>query len=80
MGTRRRRHAFLLVARAVKDRSFVPRVVSLGVRDNVVRLVFNPFLLAKIPVHTRAAIDSVERRLFDGTLKLVDSTGTIVSQ
>jgi basic membrane lipoprotein Med (substrate-binding protein (PBP1-ABC) superfamily) len=74
------RHAFLLVARAVKDRSFVPRVVSLGVRDNVVRLVFNPSLLAKIPVHTRAAIDSVERRLFDGTLKLVDSTGTIVSQ
>ena len=74
------RHAFLLVARAVKERSFVPRVVSLGVRDNVVRLVFNPTLQANVPARTRAVIDSVQRRLFDGTLRIVDSTGVAVSQ
>ena len=38
------RHAFLLVAQQVKDHTFVPRVVSLGVRENVVRLVLNPAL------------------------------------
>jgi basic membrane lipoprotein Med (substrate-binding protein (PBP1-ABC) superfamily) len=74
------RHAFLLVAQAVKEHSFVPRVVSLGVRDNVVRLVFNPPLVTKVPTLTRAVIDSVQRRLFDGTLKLTDSSGTFVTR
>jgi basic membrane protein A len=74
------RHAFLLVAQQVKAHAFVPRVVSLGVRENVVRLVLNPALQASIPPLTRAAIDSVQRRLFDGSLRLTDSTGMPVSQ
>lgn len=74
------RHAFLLVAEQVKAHTFVPRVVSLGVRDNVVRLVLNPSLQATIAPSTRAAIDSVQRRLFDGSLRLVDSTGMPVTQ
>ena len=74
------RHAFLLVAEQVKAHRFVPRVVSLGVRDNVVRLVLNPSLQATIPLSTRAAIDSVQRRLLDGSLRLVDSTGMPVTQ
>jgi basic membrane lipoprotein Med (substrate-binding protein (PBP1-ABC) superfamily) len=73
------RHAFLLVAEQVKTHTFVPRVVSLGVRENVVRLVLNPTLQASIPQPTRAAIDSVQRRLFDGSLRLVDSTGAVAS-
>lgn len=73
------RHAFLLVAKQVKTHTFVPRVVSLGVRENVVRLVINPTLQASIPQPTRAAIDSVQRRLFDGSLRLVDSTGAVAS-
>jgi basic membrane protein A and related proteins len=73
------RHAFLLVAADVKQRTFTPRVVSLGVRDNVVRLVLNPTLESRIPTQTRAAIDSVQKRLFDGSLRLVDSTGAFVS-
>jgi len=73
------RHAFLLVAAQVKTHTFVPRVVSLGVRENVVRLVINPTLQASIPQPTRAAIDSVQRRLFDGSLRLVDSTGVVAS-
>ena len=74
------RHAFLLVAEQVKAHTFVPRVVSLGVRENVVRLVLNPALQATIPPSTRAAIDSVQRRLLDGSLRLVDSTGMPVTQ
>jgi len=73
------RHAFLLVAREIQDGQFRTRVVSLGVRDNVVRLVLNPVLEARIPAATRAAIDSVQRRLFDGSLRLVDSTGAFVA-
>jgi basic membrane protein A and related proteins len=74
------RHAFLLVAQEVKQHAFTPRVVSLGVRENVVRLVLNPVLQGKIPLSTRAAIDSVQRRLLDGSLTLVDSTGAVVSR
>lgn len=73
------RHAFLLVAREVQERRFRARVVSLGVRDNVVRLVLNPVLEGRIPPTTRAAIDSVQRRLFDGSMRLVDSTGAFVA-
>lgn len=73
------RHAFLLVAQQVKTHTFVPRVVSLGIRENVVRLVLNPTLRASIPPPTRTAIDSVQRRLFDGSLRLVDSTGAVAS-
>ena len=74
------RHAFLLVAEQVKAHTFVPRVVSLGVRENVVRLVLNPSLHATIPPSTRTAIDSVQRQLFDGSLQLVDSTGMPVTR
>jgi basic membrane lipoprotein Med (substrate-binding protein (PBP1-ABC) superfamily) len=70
------RHAFLLVAKEVKERKFTPRVVALGVRENVVRLVMNPTLESRIPAPIRAAIDSVQTRLFNGSLRLVDSTGT----
>jgi len=74
------RHAFLLVAQQVKAHTFVPRVVSLGVRENVVRLVLNPAMQASIPSSTRVVVDSVQRRLFDGSLRLMDSTGMPVVQ
>ena len=74
------RHAFLLVGQQVKAHTFKPRVVSLGVRENVVRLVLNPGLESRIPPATRTAIDSVQKRLFDGALRFVDSTGAFVSQ
>jgi basic membrane lipoprotein Med (substrate-binding protein (PBP1-ABC) superfamily) len=73
------RHAFLLVAREVRSGRFEPRVVSLGVRDDVVRLVLNPVLEPRIPAPVRATIDSVQRRLDDGSIQLVDSTGAFVA-
>jgi len=72
-------HALLLVAREVKAGRFTPRVVSLGVHENVVRLVLNPTLASRIPDKTRAAIDSIQRRLLDGSLRLVDSTGAFAA-
>jgi basic membrane lipoprotein Med (substrate-binding protein (PBP1-ABC) superfamily) len=73
------RHAFLLLASEVKEHKFTPRVVALGVRENVVRLVMNPALESRIPAATRSAIDSVQKRLFNGSLRLIDSTGAPAS-
>lgn len=53
--------AFLEVAREVKSKSFKPRVITLGIRSGVVKLVLNPQLEATIPAAARAAIDSVGR-------------------
>jgi len=57
--------AFLSVAREVKDGKFTPRVISLGLHDNIVRLVLNPKLESTIPARVRAQIDSA-RIALDG--------------
>jgi basic membrane lipoprotein Med (substrate-binding protein (PBP1-ABC) superfamily) len=62
-------HALLLVAREVKERRFTPRVVPMGMDQNVVRLVVNPVMQARVPAATRAALDSVERLLRAGTFQ-----------
>ena len=59
--------AFLEVAREVRGGRFTPRVISLGSRSGVVKLVMNPALAAEVAPATRAAVDSVERRLLAGT-------------
>jgi len=59
-------HAFLSVAREVKDRTFKPRVITLGSRSDVVRLVFNPALESTIPASARSAVDSVRTLLAQG--------------
>lgn len=62
--------AFLKVAREVKTGKFVPRVISLGLHDNVVRLVLNPRMIATIPQSIQTKVDSVHTALVNGTLKL----------
>jgi basic membrane protein A and related proteins len=59
--------AFLAVAREVKSGRFTPRVISLGSKSGVVKLVLNPALASEIAPATRAAVDSVQRRLEAGT-------------
>jgi basic membrane lipoprotein Med (substrate-binding protein (PBP1-ABC) superfamily) len=62
--------AFLSVAREVKygaARGFRPRVLALGMREHVVTLVVNPRLARLIVPSLRARLDSVERRLLDGS-------------
>jgi basic membrane lipoprotein Med (substrate-binding protein (PBP1-ABC) superfamily) len=63
-------HAFLLVGREVAAGTFKPRVVSLGIADDVVRLTLNPRLAASIPAATRAAVDSVRARMAAGSFRL----------
>jgi basic membrane lipoprotein Med (substrate-binding protein (PBP1-ABC) superfamily) len=58
-------HAFLLVAREVKEGRFRPRVITLDTRDDVVRFVINPRLADRIPAPARAAIDSVNQRMHE---------------
>ena len=60
-------HAFLLVAREVQAGTFKPRVISLGMKTDVVRLVINPVLRSTIPATALAAVDSVTKRLVAGT-------------
>src|SRR4051812_17610451 len=59
--------AFLTIAREVKSGTFRPRVVTFDAKTNVVRLVLNPALLAKLPAATTATIDSLTRRINAGT-------------
>lgn len=54
-------HAFLEVARQVRDGHFEPRMLHLGTKEDVVRLVLNPDLAHRITPDVRAALDSVER-------------------
>lgn len=61
---------FLEVTRQVRTGKFIPRVISLGLHDDVVRLVLNPRMSAVIPEKIRTEVDSVRTALINGTLKL----------
>jgi simple sugar transport system substrate-binding protein/basic membrane protein A len=57
----------MLIGREIKGGTFTGRVISLGVKEDVVRLVLNPALEATIPAAARAAADSVGALLHAGT-------------
>jgi basic membrane protein A len=52
-------HAFLLIAKEVKEGRFPGRRIELGAEDDVVRLALNPALAARIPSDVRRRADSV---------------------
>ncbi|MEP6692169.1 MAG: BMP family protein [Gemmatimonadaceae bacterium] len=62
-------HAFLTVAREVKEHTFTPRTIYLGTKDDVTRLEINDRMKMVTP-GVRAAIDSAQRAIVAGTLKL----------
>ena len=73
-------HAFVSVAREVKEGRFRARVIRLGSSTEVTRFVLNPAWRDRVPAQVIAQIDSVERRIASGTLQpprieFVDSTG-----
>jgi basic membrane protein A len=51
-------HAFLTVAREVKEKRFTPRVIRLGSESDVITLVLNPALQSRIPPATMRTVDS----------------------
>lgn len=69
-------HAFLLVAKEVKDSTFRGRVISLGMRDDVVQLVLNPKLASRIPAPLVTRIDSVRTAMLHGSFPGADSTAS----
>jgi basic membrane lipoprotein Med (substrate-binding protein (PBP1-ABC) superfamily) len=60
--------AFLQVAREVKNGNFKPRVISLGLHDDVVKLVLNPRRQSTIPAEVIASLDSA-RLAFDSAAR-----------
>lgn len=61
-------HAFLTVAREVKEKRFTPRVIELGTASDVVTYVPNPALESRTPAAVRNAVDSVRTLLRAGAL------------
>lgn len=60
-------HAFLRIAREVRDGSFNPRVVAMGSRDDVVLWVANPATAERIPAAVRRQVDSLQATMRAGT-------------
>jgi basic membrane protein A and related proteins len=69
-------HAFLTVAREVKAGNFHGRVISLGMKSDVVKLVLNPSRTARIPASLLARIDSVRGLMHRGEFTATDTTET----
>src|SRR3982074_239310 len=59
-------HAFLTVAREVKEKRFTPRVIRLGSQSDVVTLLLNPAFQSQIPTATIRTVDSVGTELRAG--------------
>lgn len=61
-------HAFLLVARAVRDSGFVPKEESFGVGSEVLRYVPNPALQGLVPGELMARVEAARDSIAAGTL------------
>ena len=59
-------HAFLTVARDVHDHTFVPGLITLGMRQEVVDLILNPRISSRIPARTRHVVDSTRALMLSG--------------
>ena len=74
-------HAFLSVARDVREGRFRARVLRLGGTTGVTKFVLNPAWRDRIPADVLARLDSTERRIVTGELRpprieFVDSVST----
>lgn len=74
-------HAFLSIAREVKEGRFRARVVRLGSTARVTRFVLNPAWRSRVPPAILARVDSTEQRIVRGELRpprieFVDSAST----
>jgi basic membrane lipoprotein Med (substrate-binding protein (PBP1-ABC) superfamily) len=62
-------HAFLSVARDVKQGRFRPGVLRLGSTMGVTKFVLNPTWRSRVPANVLARVDSTERRIIRGDLR-----------
>ena len=68
--------AFMLIGREIQAGTFKGRLISLGVKDSVVRLELNAALSARIPAAAMASVDSVGALLRAGTFDAVKDLTT----
>lgn len=62
--------AFLMIARAVRDGSFHPAMIEMGMRDGMVKVVYNEKLAAKIPAAALGRANEAEREIVAGKIAL----------
>jgi basic membrane lipoprotein Med (substrate-binding protein (PBP1-ABC) superfamily) len=62
--------AFLTIAREVRDGRFRPRMIEYGMRDGMVRLVYNPKLMNRIPPAAMERAIDAERAIISGRLSV----------
>jgi len=67
-------HAFLTIAREVRDHKFAPGILTLGMREQVVDLILNPRLVSRIPAATRHAVDSTRALILQGNFTIPSTT------
>ena len=72
-------HAFLEVACEVKEGRFQPRVIDMGGKKEVVKLVLNPDFPGTIPPAARAAVDSMTPLVEEGTFRPPQTRGQLDS-
>lgn len=60
--------AFLQMAQSVQNRSFQGRIIRLGLKDNVIALVYNPTLKDRLSPEAQARIDAAQQQIINGTL------------
>jgi basic membrane protein A len=64
-------HAFITVAREVKEGHFKARVIRLGTQNEVVSLVLNPAMQGRLPAATMHAVDSIRTEMRAGRFTAV---------
>lgn len=69
-------HALMLVAREVKAGTFTPRVIPLGLKSDVVTLVLNDALRAKVPTGVLGGIDSLKADMLAGRFSVPGMAAT----
>lgn len=60
--------AFLQIAQEVQQKTFSGRIFQLGMKEQVITLVYNAALRARIPPEAQARIDTARQQIIAGTL------------
>ena len=63
-------HAFLELATQIKNGTFHPGMIELGMKDGEVKVVYNPALLPKIPPDALAAAKDAEQQIVSGKINV----------
>jgi basic membrane lipoprotein Med (substrate-binding protein (PBP1-ABC) superfamily) len=61
---------FLRIATEVKEHRFEPAMIEYGMRDGMVKVVYNPELVRRIPKDALAKADAAERAILAGSVTL----------